>query len=139
MNYKIFFDNLKEESLSAEALNKKKNRHEELKKSLEKNYANTFIKSVEKAANKKFKNDKIKKIELEFLLNNVTKVNIYDYDGNLIHDKKIEDQIVKFAKMKKDANDHNSDRRFKEMKHKPNMTENLLNRSLGEEETYFNY
>lgn len=138
MNYKSFFENLvKEEKLDDEALNKKKNRYEELKDSLEKNYAKTFIKSVEKAANKKFKSDKIKKIELEFLLNNVTKVNIYDYNDDLIHDKKIEDQIIKFAKMKKNANDNNSDRRFSERK-KINMHDNLLNRSLGEE-SYFNY
>lgn len=35
--------------------------------------------------------------------------------------------------MKKKANDSNSDRYFAEKKHKPNQTENLLNRSLGED------
>lgn len=128
---------IEEESLDDEALTKKKNRFEDFKNTVEKNYANTFIKSVEKAANKKFKSDKIKKIKLDYMLNNLTNVNIYDYDDNLIHDKKLEDKIFKFAELKKEANDRNSDRRFKERK-QTNMYDSLLNRSLGEE-SYFNY
>ena len=120
---------IEEESLDDEALTKKKNRFEDFKNTVEKNYANTFIKSVEKAANKKFKSNKIKKIKLDYMLNNLTNVNIYDYDDNLIHDKKLEDKIFKFAELKKEANDRNSDRRFKERK-QTNMHDSLLNRSL---------
>jgi hypothetical protein len=122
-----------EENLSPEELEKKKKRHKQLQKTLEKNYAETFIKSVERAVNRRFCNDKIKKIKLEFVLNILTKINIYDHNNDLIHDKKIEDQIKKFYDMKKKANDSNSDRYFAEKKHKPNQTENLLNRSLGED------
>lgn len=122
-----------EENLSPEELEKKKKRHKQLQKTLEKNYAETFIKSVERAVNRRFCNDKIKKIKLEFVLNILTKINIYDHNNNLIHDKKIEEQIKKFYDMKKKANDSNSDRYFAEKKHKPNQTENLLNRSLGED------
>ena len=122
-----------EENLSPEELEKKRIRHKHLQKTLEKNYAKTFIKSVERAANRRFCNDKIKKIKLEFILNILTKINIYDHNNNLIHDKKIEDQIKKFYEMKKKANDSNSDRYFAEKKHKPNQVENLLNRSLGED------
>lgn len=70
---------------------------------------------------------------MEFVLNILTKINIYDHNNDLIHDKKIEEQIKKFYDMKKKANDSNSDRYFAEKKHKPNQTENLLNRSLGED------
>ena len=122
-----------EENLSPEELEKKRTRHKQLQRTLEKNYAKTFIKNVERAANRRFCNDKIKKIKLEFILNILTKINIYDHNNNLIHDKKIEDQIKKFYEMKKKANDSNSDRYFAEKKHKPNQTENLLNRSLGED------
>jgi hypothetical protein len=122
-----------EENLSPEELEKKKKRHKQLQKTLEKNYAETFIKSVERAVNRRFCNDKIKKIKLEFVLNILTKINIYDHNNDLIHDKKIEEQIKKFYDMKKKANDSNSDRYFAERKHKPNQTENLLNRSLGED------
>ncbi len=122
-----------EENLSPEELEKKKKRHKQLQKTLEKNYAETFIKSVERAVNRRFCNDKIKKIKLEFVLNILTKINIYDHNNDLIHDKKIEEQIKKFYDMKKKANDSNSDRYFAEKKHKPNQTENLLNRSLGED------
>lgn len=122
-----------EENLSPEELEKKRIRHKQLQKTLEKNYAKTFIKSVERAVNRRFCNDKIKKIKLEFILNILTKINIYDHNNNLIHDKKIEDQIKKFYEMKKKANDSNSDRYFAEKKHKPNQVENLLNRSLGED------
>lgn len=122
-----------EENLSPEELEKKKKRHKQLQKTLEKNYAETFIKSVERAVNRRFCNDKIKKIKLEFVLNILTKINIYDHNNDLIHDKKIEDQIKKFYDMKKKANDSNSDKYFAEKKHKPNQTENLLNRSLGED------
>lgn len=122
-----------EENLSPEELEKKKRRHKQLQKTLEKNYAETFIKSVERAVNRRFCNDKIKKIKLDFVLNILTKINIYDHNNNLIHDKKIEDQIKKFYDMKKKSNDSNSDRYFAEKKHKPNQTENLLNRSLGED------
>ena len=122
-----------EENLSPEELEKKRIRHKHLQKTLEKNYAKTFIKNVERAANRRFCNDKIKKIKLEFILNILTKINIYDHNNNLIHDKKIEDQIKKFYETKKKANDSNSDRYFAEKKHKPNQVENLLNRSLGED------
>ena len=122
-----------EENLSPEELEKKKKRHKQLQKTLEKNYAETFIKSVERAVNRRFCNDKIKKIKLEFVLNILTKINIYDHNNDLIHDKRIEEQIKKFYDMKKKANDSNSDRYFAEKKHKPNQTENLLNRSLGED------
>ena len=122
-----------EENLSPEELEKKKKRHKQLQKTLEKNYAETFIKSIERAVNRRFCNDKIKKIKLEFVLNILTKINIYDHNNDLIHDKKIEEQIKKFYDMKKKANDSNSDRYFAERKHKPNQTENLLNRSLGED------
>ena len=122
-----------EENLSPEELEKKRIRHKQLQRTLEKNYAKTFIKSIERAVNRRFCNDKIKKIKLEFILNILTKINIYDHDNNLIHDKKIEDQIKKFYEMKKNANDSNSDRYFAEKKHKPNQVENLLNRSLGED------
>lgn len=122
-----------EENLSPKELEKKKKRHKQLQKTLEKNYAETFIKSVERAVNRRFCNDKIKKIKLEFVLNILTKINIYDHNNDLIHDKKIEEQIKKFYDMKKKANDSNSDRYFAERKHKPNQTENLLNRSLGED------
>lgn len=132
MNIKTFFE---EEFKNTE---KKRIRAKEQEDTLKKNYAQTFIKSVEKAANKKFCNDKIKKIKFEYDLNILSKINIYDHDNNIIHDKKIEDQIKKFYDMKKKANDKNSDRYFTEKKHKPNMHDNLLNRSLGEE-SYFNY
>ena len=122
-----------EENLSPEELEKKRIRHKQLQRTLEKNYAKTFIKNVEGAANRRFCNDKIKKIKLEFILNILTKINIYDHNNNLIHDKKIEDQIKKFYEMKKKANDSNSDRYFAEKKHKTNQVENLLNRSLGED------
>ena len=122
-----------EEKHSPEELEKKRIKHKQLQRTLEKNYGKTFIKNVERAANRRFCNDKIKKIKLEFILNILTKINIYDHNNNLIHDKKIEDQIKKFYEMKKKANDSNSDRYFVEKKHKPNQTENLLNRSLGED------
>jgi hypothetical protein len=128
-------ENIFEEKLNKEDLEKKKKRSKELEKILKKNYAETFIKSAERAVNKKFCDDKIKKIKIEYVLNIPIKINIYDYDNNLIHDKKIEEQIMKYLKLKKDANDRNSDRYFAEKKVKPNQTENLLNRSLGEEIT----
>jgi hypothetical protein len=123
--------------LTPEAKKKRKDRREEFNETLINNYYNTFIKPVEKAANKKFKSNKIKKIELEYALNRVTRVKIYDHNDNLIHDENLEAKIMKYAENKKEANDHNSDVRFNERK-KSNMHDNLLNRSLGEE-NYFNY
>lgn len=129
--------NIKEE-LSQEDKELRDKRGKSLEKTLEKNYNETFIKSVERAINKQFRSDKIKKIKLDCLLNVLTKINIYDKDNNLIHDKDIENKITKFYKMKKRAFDSNSDRYFAGKKKKPNQVENLINRSLGEE-NYFNY
>ena len=134
MNTKIFFEKI----LTDKELEIRNQRKEEFDKTLKNNYKETFIKSIERAANRKFKSDKIKKIELDSNLNLLTNINIYDHDDNLIHDKKIEDQITKFYLAKKKASDSNSDRYYSEKKKKPNMKENLLNRSLGEE-SYFNY
>ena len=134
---KDYFDVLKEE-LSQEDKELRGKRGKSLEKTLEKNYKETFIKSVERAVNKQFKSDKIKKIKLDCSLNFLNKINIYDQNDNLIHDKDIEDKITKFYKMKKRALDSNSDRYFAERKKKPNQVENLINRSLGEE-NYFNY
>jgi hypothetical protein len=133
MNVKEFFEEFSDTS----KLEKKQKRNNELEKTLEKNYKKTFISSVEKAVNRKYKSDKIKKIELDCMLNILTGIRIYDYNNNLIHNKKIEDEIKEFYKMKKKANDSNSDRYFKEKKNKPNQVENLINRSLGE--SYFEY
>ncbi len=134
MNTRIFFEKILTDK-EKEIRNKRK---EDFDKTLKNNYKETFIKNIERVANRKFKSDKIKKIELDSNLNLLTNINIYDYDDNLIHDKKIEDQITKFYLAKKKANDSNSDRYYSEKKKKPNMKENLLNRSLGEE-SYFNY
>jgi len=133
MKVKEFFEEFSDNT----KIEKKQKRFNELEKTLEGNYKKTFITSVEKAVNKKYKSDKIKKIELDSMLNILTGIRIYDHNDNLIKDKKIEDEIKKFYKMKKKANDSNSDRYFKEKKVKPNQTENLLNRSLGE--SYFEY
>jgi hypothetical protein len=76
---------------------------------------------VERAVNKQFKSDKIKKIKLDCSLNFLNKINIYDQNDNLIHDKVLEDKITKFYKMKKRALDSNSDRYFAEKKKKPNQ------------------
>jgi len=107
-------------------------------KTIQNNYTETFIKPVEKVANKKFagKNG-VSKIELIPLLNLIKEINIYDENGNKINLPEIESVIKKFWVKKKTANDKNSDRYFKERK-PTNQVDNLFNRSLGED-CIFNY
>ena len=113
-------------------------RRNEAEQTLEKNYSRTFVKPVEKAANRRFagKNG-ISKIKLVPLLNLISEINIYDENGNKINNTEIEEVIKKYYIRKKEANDSNSDRYFKERK-PTNQKENLYNRSLGEE-SIFNY
>lgn len=123
--------------LTADEKKKRTDRNERLKETLTNSYANTFVKSVEKAANRKFCGGNISRIELVPILNMIDEILIFDKDGNQIENKKIEAEIRKYWAMKKKALDSNSDRRFKERK-KINHTENLLNRCIGEEKI-FNY
>jgi len=116
---------------------KRQQRNKDLEDLLSKNYYATFIKGAEKAVNKKFAVGEIKKIKLEYLLNKVIKVVLLDKNGNTIENKEIEKKIKDYCDMKKKALDSNSDRYYKDRSKKPNMVQNLINRSLGEE--YFNY
>ena len=118
--------------LTAEEKEKRAKRSKRLNEILSNNYAKTFVKSVEKAANERYCGEKISRIELKPLLNMIQEVLIFDKDGKQIKDEKIEAEIRKFWAMKKKALDSNSDRRFKERK-KVSHVENLLNRSIGEE------
>lgn len=111
---------------------KKERRKNTFHEILIKNYEQTFIKSVERTANRMFANNGISKIELVPVLNTISEINIFDEGGNKIERKDIEEKVRKLYKLKKDAFDKNSDRYFKERK-PTNHKENLLRRSLGEE------
>ena len=124
--------------LTPEEKEKRQKRFKERQDTIGSNYYNTFIKPVETAVNKHFKSEEIKEIKISSLLNKILDVYIYDYNGNIIHNKELENKVKKFADTKKKALDHNSDVNFAQKKKKPNQNENILNRSLGEE-CYFNY
>lgn len=108
---------------------KRKNTFQEI---LVKNYEQTFIKTVEKIANRMFAKNGISKIEIIPALNTILEIKIFDENGEKIEKKDIEEKIKKLYKLKKNAFDKNSDRYFKERK-STNQKENLLRRSLGEE------
>lgn len=118
--------------LTPEEKKKRSERSKRLSEIIASGYANTFVKSVEKAANAKYCGEDISKIELVPFLNNIQEIRIFNKKGEQIKDEKIEAEIRKYWAMKKKALDSNSDRRFKERK-KISHTENLYNRCIGEE------
>ena len=115
----------------------RRKRQESFSNDIMKNYDNTFIEPIRKAINKKYANGKIKKIVITALLNQIGGIEIIDGEGKKISNKQIEDLIRKYWAAKKKALDSNSDRYFKGRKNL-NQSDNLRNRSIGEE-NYFPY
>lgn len=120
----LFFEEEEEE--------KKERRKITFQELLRRNYEETFIKSVERTANRFFKKEGISRIEIVPALNTIMDIKIYNNEGKEIEDKDVEKKIRKLYKLKKEALDKNSDRYFKERK-STNQKENLIRRSLGEE------
>ena len=114
------------------------------KQQLINNYNNTFVNSLIPAINKKFAKGNIDRIELVTgnLPGYIVDIKIYDKDNNLIKDEELEAKIKKYWKFKKKAFEKNSDYYAEQRKAPKNQHEqkqSLVYRSLGEENSYFNY